>query len=146
MPRAPQPLHRIIAADEALAGWQARHQREQALTTSIRRQLPRQLGERVHATLLPSGEVELATTSGAIATAVRQRGPDLLQALQREGWACPGLRVRVRVATAAPAAAKPAARTVERDALAPVARLTRSLPDGPLKLALARLLRRTGGV
>lgn len=146
MRRLPQPLHRVIAADETLAGWQARHQREEALTAAVRRQLPRQLGDRIRATVLPSGDVELLTPAGAVAAAVRQRTPDLAAALQREGWPCPAVRVRVQVSVTAPAPAKAAARSIDRNALAPVARLTRGLPEGPLKSALARFLRRTGGV
>ncbi|MEP7207263.1 MAG: hypothetical protein ABI920_10020 [Casimicrobiaceae bacterium] len=146
MTRSPQPLHRVMAADETLAGWQARRRDEEALTALVRRQLPRQLGARVRATVLPSGEVELVSAAGAVAAAVRQRAPDLLLALQAEGWHCSGVRVRVQVSTSTPAPVRPAPRPIDRDALAPMARLARSLPQGPLKAALARFLRRTGGV
>ncbi|HZQ61907.1 MAG TPA: DciA family protein [Casimicrobiaceae bacterium] len=145
MKRAPRPLHRVIAEDATLAAWQARRAREQALVGALRRHLPRQLGDRVRAAELESGEIELITPAGAVAAAVRQRTPDLVVALQREGWTCRGIRVRVQVTTATEAPTKIAPRPIDRAALAPLAKLNADLPAGPLKTALARLLRRTGG-
>ncbi len=145
MVRRPQPLQRIIAADATLAAWQARRQREEALTDAVRRQLPRQLGGRIHAVMNPAGEVELVAPAGAIAAAVRQRVPDLLAHLQRDGWQCSSVRVRVEVVpdVAAPARAQP--RQLDAAALAPLGALSRDLPKGPLRDALARFLRRSGG-
>ena len=145
MPK-PEPLRTIIAADQQLAGWQARRRREQALTAAVRRLLPRQLGDRVEAVELASGEMELLASAGAIAAAVRQRLPDVRQALQRDGWRCAGLNVRVRVVIADAAPPRRAPPAPDRNALAPLARLTRTLPPGPLKSALARMLRKTGGL
>jgi hypothetical protein len=145
MNRAPRPLQRVIAEDATLAAWQARRAREEALLSVIRRQLPRQLGERIRASELESGEIELVTPAGAVAAAVRQRTPELAMALQREGWLCRGLRVRVQVTTSAPSPPKVAPKSVDRAALAPLAKLSADLPAGPLKAAVARLLRRAGG-
>ena len=145
MKRAPRPLKTVIAEDETLAAWQARRSREEALLATIRRHLPRQLGDRVRAVELESGEIELVVAAGAVAAAVRQRTPDLAMALHRDGWSCGGVRVRVQVSAAEPVAAKVATRPIDRAALAPLSRLSADLPAGPLKNALARLLRRTGG-
>lgn len=142
---SPRPLHRIMAADETLAGWQARHAREAALTGLVRRALPRQLGERVHASELADGAVELVTSAGAVAAAVRQRSPDLLQALVQAGWPCTSVRVRVQVRADPAAMQRKATPLPDRAALAPMVRLAHALPPGPLKTAVARLLRKTGG-
>lgn len=143
--RAPRPLNRVIAEDATLGAWQARHAREQALIASIRRHLPRQLGTRLSACELPTGDIELIAPAGAVAAAVRQRTPELVQALEREGWPCRAVRVRVQVTDEPRMPKKALPASVNRQDLAPLARLSGELPSGPLKTALARLLRRTGG-
>lgn len=145
MVRSPQPLQRIIAADATLASWQARRQREEALTAAVRRELPRQLGGRLRATISPAGEIELLAPAGAIAAAVRQRLPDLLTRLQQEGWPATGVRVRVQVVADPVPETKAAPRHLDSAALAPLAELSRGLPKGPLRDALARFLRRSSG-
>jgi len=145
MKRAPRPLQRVIAEDATLAAWQARRTREEALLTAVKRHIPRQLGDRLRAAELESGEIELIAPAGAVAAAVRQRTPELAMALQREGWTCRGIRVRVQVTTGLIPAAKRAPPPIDRAALAPLAKLKSDLPAGPLKSAVARLLRRTGG-
>ncbi|MDQ6619836.1 MAG: DciA family protein [Pseudomonadota bacterium] len=145
MKRAPRPLKHVIAEDATLAAWQSRYAREQALLLAVRRYLPRQLAERIRACELDTGEVELIAPAGAVAAAVRQRTPELAVALQREGWVCCGVRVRVQVSSAAPVQPREARQTLEHGALAPIARLRGELAAGPLKAALTRLLRRTGG-
>ena len=142
MVESPRPLQQIIAADAMLAGWQARRAREETLTTLVRRHLPRQLGERVRATQLGSGEIELVVAAGAVAAALRQRAPDLLTALIREGAQCNGIRVRVQVTAGAPTEPKIPRKELAKGSLIPLAALTRGLPEGSLKTALARLLRR----
>ncbi len=145
MKRAPRALRTVIAADATLAGWQARRAREERLTRAVRTHLPRQLGERVQIRETEAGAMELVTTAGAIAAAVRQRLPDLRMALQREGFEPGELRVRVQVGAGAPApAAKAPPRHIDREAVAPLAGLAKSLPPGPLRDAIAKLLRRAG--
>lgn len=142
MAQSPQSLERIIAADATLAGWQARRAREEALTALVRRHLPRQLGDRVRAAQLESGEVELRVAAGAVAAALRQRGPDLMAALLLDGWQCAGIRVRVQVAASAPIEPKTPRKPIDKMDLAPLTGLAKSLPAGPLKSALTRFLRR----
>ena len=140
----PRPLRQVLGADATLAAWQARHAREEALTAAVRRYLPRQLGERLRATLPGDGGIELVAPSGAVAAAVRQRGPDLLRALEREGWPASALRVRVRPLPGVPKVIPIPGPPPGKAEMAPLAELARSLPPGPLKVALARLVRRAG--
>ena len=142
MARSPQSLQRILAADPALAAFEARRRREVLLTAIVRRHLPRPLAERVRVAEEGGHELILVADAGAIAAIVRQRGPDLLAELQREGQEFTSIRVRVQVASTARAMQKPALKQLDKAALQPLATLARALPAGPLKTALARLLRR----
>jgi len=144
MPRAPQPLTRILASDATLAAWEARRRREAAIAGVLRQSLPRALADRIRVADAGSGELELAADAGAIAAVLRQRAPDLLAKLQREGWQFTGIRVRVQVRVAPPTPEKAQANQLDRGSLRPLAALARELPEGPLKAALARFVRRAG--
>ena len=144
MPRSPQPLQRILAADAAIAAWDARRRREEALTAIVRRHLPRPLAQRIRAVQSTGRELALDAEAGAIAAVVRQRAPDLLAALQRDGYEFTGIRVRVQVRGMPEVSRKSVAKQIDRAALRPLAGLARDLPSGPLKSALARFLRRAG--
>jgi hypothetical protein len=142
--RSPQPLSRILAADPAIAGWDARRRRDEALGAAVRRHLPRPLAERVRVTDPGTGQLELAVDSGAVAAVVRQRSPDLAAMLRREGYEFTGIRVRVQVRATPSVQRKIVANQPDRESLRPLAELARGLPAGALKSALARLLRRIG--
>jgi Dna[CI] antecedent, DciA len=136
------PLKRIVATDATLAEWEARRTREQALTILVRRQLPRALATRVQVADARSGELELAVDAGAVAGILRQRSSDLLRALRGEGWEFTGIRVRVHVRTDPAPPPKRSVNQLDRASLRSLATLARTLPRGPLKAALERLLRR----
>jgi hypothetical protein len=144
MANAPRPLRSVIAADAMLAHWDERRRRTDVLTAAVRRHLPRPLAERVRVATTDHDELALATDAGAIAAILRQRTPDLLAALRREGWEFSGLRVRVQVRAAPPTATKQPRNQMDRSCFRPLAGLARELPPGPLKTALARFLRRAG--
>jgi hypothetical protein len=144
MPRSPQPLQRIFAADPALAAWTARHRRQSVLTAHVRRHLPRALAEHVGVADDRTPELTLAADSGAVAGIARQRAPDLLASLRREGYEFTSIRVRVQVGAGRGAIKKPISKQIDREALSPLSALADSLADGPLKASLARFLRRVG--
>ena len=143
MARSPQPLQRILAADPALAAWDARRRREVALTAIVRRHLPRPLAERIRVADERGPELNLIADAGAIAAVARQRAPDLLADLKREGCEFTSIRVRVQVAAGPERSEKTLVKQVDRLALRPLATLARDLPSGPLKTALTRFLRRS---
>jgi len=135
------PLARILAADAQLGSWNARREREAALLAVVRRALPRPVAERV---FVASGEgptLELATASGAIASVVRQTGPDILARLAAERWEFSGIRVRVQPRQTPREPPKPLPRQWDSASRRPLAALQGRLPPGPLKAALARLLK-----
>jgi len=144
MPRTPQSLQRILEADPALRSWTARHRHEEALTGVLRRHLPRPLAERVRVVDAQGPELVVAAEAGAIAAVVRQRSPDLVVALAREGFEFSGIRLRVQVGAGVEPFQKRPTKQVDRDSLRPLARLARELPAGELRAALARFLRRVG--
>ena len=84
----------------------------------------------------------LATSTGTVAAVVRQRLPDILGELSREGCNFTEIRVRVQVKVDAPPASKPLKNQRQRVDAAPLQRLADMLPDGPLKAAVQRLARR----
>jgi hypothetical protein len=143
-PLVTAPLARVFAADAHISAWTARLKSEAALTVIVRRQLPRPLADRVRVTGIREGTLELATSAGAVAATVRQRTPDLIAALRREGCDFTEIRVRVQVAGAGAPQQKPLSRQVDARASA-MFDLAARLPDGPLRQALDRWSRRARG-
>jgi Dna[CI] antecedent, DciA len=144
MMRSPQPIRRILRSDATLAGWAARRDREELLAGIVRRCLPRPIALRIRIAEERDGQLELAADAGAVAAIVRQRSAELLTALTREGWEFTGIRVRVQVRAEPMPHRKPLANPVDRSALQPLSALARTLPEGPLKTALQRFVRRAG--
>jgi hypothetical protein len=137
----PKRFSRVVEADAQLASWDERRLREEALLRAVRRQLPRPVAERV---IVSSGEtatLELSTSAGAIAGVVRQRGPDLLAGLRRDGYEFSGLRIRVQPISMPLSLPKSVPRQWDSASRQPVTALYSRLSDGPLKTALGRLLK-----
>jgi hypothetical protein len=135
------PLARILAADAQLASWTARREREAALLAVVRRALPRPVAERVFVASGEGATLELTTTSGAVASVVRQLGPDILARLAAERWEFSGIRVRVQPQQLRTELPKPLPRQWDSANRRPLAALHGKLPPGPLKAALGRFLK-----
>jgi hypothetical protein len=144
MPRSPQPIKHVVAADATLAAWEARRHQEAALTGTLTRLLPRSLAQRVRVVDATGTELVIAADAGAIAAAVKQRIPDLLAALRREASQFSSIRVRVQVRIDPAIPVKSQSHQIDRASIQPLARLARELPVGPLKTALAKFVRRAG--
>ena len=127
-----------------MAAWDARRRREEVITNLLRRHVPRALADRVRVADAEGNELQLAVEAGAIAAIIRQRTPDLVAALQRDGWQFTGIRVRVQVKIPPDIPHKIDINQPDIESLRPLAGLARKLPAGPLKTALARFLRRVG--
>ncbi len=146
MPRANplRPVSGILDANPQLASWNARRRRDEAITTVLRRQLPRPVAASVWVADVREGSLELATPSGAIAASLRQRAPELLAALRREGCEFTGLRVRVQPRNATIVTDKRVYRQRDSGWEATLTRFESGLAPGPLKAALRRWLRSGG--
>ncbi len=142
--RETQALARILADDAQIAAWHDRMQRESRLTAAVRRLLPRALADRVRVAEAEPPVLMLAVPAGAVAAVVRQRSPDILAGLRREGVNFTELRVRVQVGAAAQMPPKIAPRQRVRINSAPLRALAEALPPGPLRAAVERLARRCG--
>ncbi len=141
-PTPVRPLQRVLAEDAQLAQWHERMQRENQLTAAVRRLLPRALADRVRVAEAAPPLLLLAVPSGAVATAVRQRSPDLLAGLRREGVHFTQLEVRVQVRAEPPVPEKLASNQYSTIVAAPLRALAERLPPGGLREAVARLARR----
>ena len=143
-PPATAPLAHIFATDTRIAVWTARLKQESALTALVRRELPRPLADRVRVTGIRDDTLELATSAGAVAAAVRLRTPDLIAALRREGCDFTEIQVRVQVTGAARPKQKLLSRQLDTRANT-VFDLAGRLREGPLKAALTRWSKRARG-
>lgn len=141
--REPRRLGRIIEGDAHLAAWNERRRREEALLRAIRRTLPRPVAERVFVASGEAATLELSTTAGAIAAVVRQQAPGILAALSRDGWQFSGMRIRVQPQSMTLSLQKTLPRQWDSASRRPLVALLPQLSEGPLKEALARLLKRS---
>lgn len=145
MARSPRPLGSIFERDATVAGWTARRRRDESLQDLLRRELPRQLADRLRIADATGSELLLSADVGAVAAMVRQRAPDLVAALRRGGWEFAAIRVRVRVRTVPMSGRTTAVVQPDRGSLRALAELARALPVGsPLKAALTRFVRKVG--
>jgi hypothetical protein len=141
-PNLLRPLSRILAADTQIGAWHERMQRESRLTAAVRRLLPRALADRVRVAEAEPPVLKLAVPAGAVAAVVRQRSPDLLAGLRREGWDFTQFEVRVQVGTGVPSYMKVDKNQLNRVNPAPLRQLASRLPPGPLRDAVQRLARK----
>ena len=141
-PNLPRPLSRILAVDAQIGAWHERMERESRLTATVRRLLPRALADRVRVAEAEPPTLTLAVPAGAVAAVVRQRSPDLLASLRREGFDFTQFVVRVQVGTGVPSYMKPHKNQPHRVNPAPLRQLASELPPGPLRDAVQRLLRK----
>jgi len=141
-PNLPRPLSRILAVDARIGAWHERMERESRLTAAVRRLLPRALADRVRVAEAEPPRLALAVPAGAVAAVVRQRSPDLLAGLRRDGWDFTEFVVRVQVGTGVPSHSKLDKNQAHRVNPAPLRHLASELPAGPLRDAVQRLARK----
>ena len=101
-PNTTKPLARVLSDDAQISAWYDRMSQEMRLTAAVRRLLPRALADRVRVAEATPEALTLAVAAGAVAAVVRQRSPDILAGLRREGLDFTELRVRVQVKAEAP--------------------------------------------
>lgn len=89
-------LRHILSAETTLAGFLDRRRTELAILEHIRRNLPPTLAAQVRIAAAQPPELALLAGSGAAAALLRQRIPDLVEKLAREGWQFTGIRIRVQ--------------------------------------------------
>ena len=141
----PTSLAKVLDRDATLSAWADRHRHEMRLTAALRDHLPRPVAAQVRVSSTSSGILALACSSGAIAAAVRQRGPELLAALRREGWDFTEIKVRVQVRGLPAAPVKSSGNQRDASGANALFDLSSALPDGPLRASIERWSRRARG-
>ena len=134
-------MARVIAGDPQLADWRRRHARDQAILGVVCRALPRNLVADIAITDAEPGELRLSAPSGAFAAVLRQRGAALLAALAQEGWEFTAIKVVVQPRHSPEVRRKSVTIQWAAEASPALAGLRDNLPQGPLRAALAKLLR-----
>ena len=115
------------------------------LTAALRDHLPRPVAAQVRVSSTASAILTLAASSGAIAAALRQRSPELLAALRREGWDFTEIKVRVQVRGLAGAPVKSAGNQRDATGAGALFDLSDELREGPLRASIQRWSRRARG-
>ena len=134
-------MARVIAGDPQLADWKRRHARAEAILAVVRRSLPRNLATDIAIADADAAELRLSAPSGAFAAVLRQRGALLLSALVQEGWEFTAIKVVVQPRNPPATRHKSSRIQWDNQANQPLVGLRDQLPPGPLKQALAKLLR-----
>ncbi len=143
-PASGRPLARVLADDPQVVAWIRRRREEAAVTKAIGAVLPRPLAAHVAALLPAPDHLDLVAPTGAVAAALRQRLPAVRAALAREGMDFREVRVRVQPVLAPEPERKSVPRQRDSAQLPALENLAADLPEGPLKHAVRRWLRRAG--
>ena len=134
-----RPLRHILSAETALAGFLDRRRNEQAILQNVRRNLPPALAAQVGIAAAEPPELALLAASGAVGALLRQRVPDLVEKLAREGWQFTGIRVRVQPRTLSGQPKKNIAKQLDGLSAATLRAHAERLADPELARALRRL-------
>ncbi|HTS21579.1 MAG TPA: DciA family protein [Casimicrobiaceae bacterium] len=141
-----RPLRDILTTEPALAGSLHRHRREAALLARLRTLLPPALAAQVRVADGSRSDLLLAAATGAAATLIRHRGPEVLEKLAGEGWKFTGIQVRVQVRPTFTQRGKVYAKQLDREAAEAVRDGADRIADPDLAAALRRLAERGAGV
>jgi hypothetical protein len=137
-------LQQILTGESVLAELLKRKQREDALEERVKRVLPPTLAAHVAVTDGRSPELVLAAASGAAAALLRQRVPDVLQALAHEGWQFTGIRVRVQARSAPRPSVNIVPKQIDAESTAKLRAVAAALGNTGLSAALTRLATHAG--
>jgi hypothetical protein len=134
-------LQHILSGETEFGDLLARRSRELALEKRVHAELPSALAACVGVADARSEELVLLVSGGAAGALLRQRSPQLLAALAREGWKFTGIRVRVQVRSAAQRKRNPDSKQIDNASVQRLEMLAAQLGDAPLAQALRRLAR-----
>jgi hypothetical protein len=141
-----QKIGDVLATSNALAALTRRAQRLGDLQQLLFEALPPPLAAACRIKNVKAGTLVVRSGNSAAAAKLRQLAPRLLTHVRKRVTEITGIRVEVQ-ANEGPRRARSglAKRSLPVDAIENFERLSRSLPDSPLKSALARLLARHRG-
>jgi len=134
-----RPLRNIMSAETTLAGLLDRRARELALLDRLRKTLPPALAAQTGVVSAFPPELVLSAASGAAATLLRHRGPELVETLSREGWKFTGIRIRVQARLNRADRSKVHAKQIDEQSAAALRAGADRVADPDLAAALRRL-------
>lgn len=134
-----RPLRDVLSGEAALSGLLDRRRRELAVLDHLQKALPPALAPRIRVADATRPELVLSVPSGAAATLVRHRAPELLEALARRGCKFTGIRVRVQARSGGADTSKVYAKQMDATAATVMRRKAEAITDPDLAAALRRL-------
>ena len=138
------PLHtigKLLTATEELKTLQARTRRLLELQTLYSRSVPRELAASSRVKNYKTGTLFVSADNAAVAAKLKQLAPRTLMSLREVEAEVTAIRIEVQV-TGAQRVYKSAKKALTPDAVEKFDSLTRRVPDGALKTALAALVKR----
>ena len=134
-----RPLRNIMSAETTLACLLDRRIRELALLDLLRKTLPPALAAQTGVASASPPELVLSAASGAAATLLRHRGPQLVETLSREVWKFTGIRIRVQAHRNRADTSKVHAKRIDDKSAAAIRAGADRVADPDLAAALRRL-------
>jgi hypothetical protein len=138
-------LRDILTAETALAVPLERRRRDLAVLDHLQKALPPALAPHISVADAACPELVLSVPTGAAATLVRHRAPELLEALARRGWKFTGIRVRVQARSGGAERSKVYAKQMGGSGAAALRRGAEGIADPELANALRRLADQAAG-
>ena len=133
-------LHSVLRTDPLLTRMLTEFESIMLAQQSYLRTVPSPLGLYSRVITVTGEELLLTADNGAIATKLKQLTPDLLAALQREGWQFTSIRVQVQVRKPDEPQAKRIKKQIDSYGIQSLQKLAQRLENGSLKAALERLV------
>jgi|SRR5690242_8425625 len=137
-----RPLRDVISAEGALAGLLDRRRRELAVLKRLQSLLPPALAAQISIADASRAELLLHTASGAAASLLRHRAPEMLDTLLREGWKFTGIRIRVQARQPSADTSKVYAKQMDEISAGVLRETAEGIGDQALAAALKRLAAR----
>ena len=135
-------LRDVLSAETALAASLDRRRRELAVLDHLQKALPPALAPQIRVADATRPELVLSVPTGAAATLVRHRAPELLETLARRGWKFTGIRVRVQARSSRAETSKVYAKQMDAQAVSVLLKGAEKIADPGLAAALRRLAHR----
>lgn len=130
-----------LKADESMARLAAHASRLQKLQQILEKSVPSMLTRSCRVANFKLGVVIIHAENGAVAAKLRQMAPSMSATFQYEGEQIAEIRIKVQPLEIAPEQQhQPQAAVLGEDSRARLDNLASTLPDGPLKTALGKLV------
>lgn len=132
-------LTAVFEADPALAGLLKQTAALRRLDQDFRRLVPHALAAACRVQSAQTSELTVSADHGAAAAKLKLLAPELLNKLRDRGWHFTAIRVKVQVRTQVGEQQKRTPKQMDSLGRCHLAGLAATLPEGPLRTAVARL-------